>query len=349
MGYRVVHVGTGNIGQFALRAILRHPDLELAGHFVSSPQKAGRDSGELVGVAPAGVTATSDWNGLLDLKADVLTYFGDSVGREREAMTDLLPFLERGTNVITFSGYALAHPASMEPQLRQAFEAACKAGNSTCFFTGMDPGWATTDLALAALTGADQIDCVRVCELGYFGDYGAEKVMREYYGFGMPLDHVPVFVTGGFIEQLWAPTLYTIAEALGAQVEELKVTFESAGLDHDIDTAFGVVKAGTASVVRFELQAWHKGKPLVIAEHVDCCTREDVGKGWKAPYGPSGLVYRIEVEGDPPFSLELNKGVNAQTLASMPVINAVPVVCAAGPGVVGPLDLPRYWSRRVRR
>jgi len=43
-----VHCGTGNIGAAALRAILQHPDLELVGHFVSTPAKAARDSGAVL-------------------------------------------------------------------------------------------------------------------------------------------------------------------------------------------------------------------------------------------------------------------------------------------------------------
>lgn len=99
MGYRVVHCGTGNVGATALRAVLEHPDLELVGHYVSNPEKAGRDSGELVKVGPAGVVATNSWQEVLDLEADCLTYFGNSIGRERDAILDLVPFLERGTNV----------------------------------------------------------------------------------------------------------------------------------------------------------------------------------------------------------------------------------------------------------
>ena len=94
MSIKVVHCGTGNIGAVALRAILEQPGLELVGHYVSTPSKAGRDSGELVGAARAGVKATNDWSELVDLGADCLTYFGNSIGREAEAVSDLLPFLE---------------------------------------------------------------------------------------------------------------------------------------------------------------------------------------------------------------------------------------------------------------
>src|SRR5689334_21383117 len=49
--YRVVHCGRGAVGTAALQGILAHPDLELVGHHVWSPEKLGVDSGKLVGSA----------------------------------------------------------------------------------------------------------------------------------------------------------------------------------------------------------------------------------------------------------------------------------------------------------
>jgi hypothetical protein len=347
MSYRVVHCGTGNVGYAALRAILQHPQLELVGHFVSTPSKIGRDSGEIVGTAPAGVVATGEWDELLALDADCLTYFGNSIGREREAIADLVPFLERGTNAVTFSGFALAHPATAPPEVREPIEAACRAGNSSCYFTGIDPGWATTDLAVAALAVANRVDCVRVLELGWWGDYTAEFVCREYFGFGKEPGFKPLLVTGGFIEQMWAPTLHQLAAVLGVEIEDFTVVYESDGLDHDVETGFGTVPAGTASVVRFELQALSGGRPFAVVEHVDCVAR-DAGKQWKQPFGPADLSYRIEVEGDPSFTVEMNFDTRpGRAISAMPAVNCVPAVCRAAPGLLGPLDVPRYWTRNV--
>jgi hypothetical protein len=346
VAYRVVHCGTGNVGAAALRAVLEHPDLELVGHYVSTPAKAGRDSGELVGAPPAGLVATNDWAELVALGADCLTYFGNSIGREREAIADLVPFLERGTNVVTYSGFALAHPASAPRDLREPIEAACRSGQSSCYFTGIDPGWATTDLAIASLAAAGRVDCIRVLELGWWGHYTAEFVCREYFGFGKEPGFKPLLVTGGFIEQMWAPTLHQLAEVLGVEIEQMKVVYETDCLEHDVETGFGTVAAGTASVVHFELQALAGGRPFAVVEHVDCVAR-DVGKQWKQPHGPADLAYRIEVEGDPSFSVEMSFGTNGRTLAAMPAINCVPAVCHARPGLLGPLDVPRYWTRNV--
>ena len=49
MVYRVIQWGTGNVGTHALRAIIERDDLELVGLRVYSPDKVGKDAGELVG------------------------------------------------------------------------------------------------------------------------------------------------------------------------------------------------------------------------------------------------------------------------------------------------------------
>jgi hypothetical protein len=125
---------------------------------------------------------------------------------------------------------------------------------------------------------------------------------------------------------MWAPTLYQLAEVLGVEVEELRVVYETDGLDHDVETGFGTVAAGTASVVHFELQALPGGRPFAVVEHVDCVAR-DVGKQWKQPFGPADMSYRIEIEGDPSFTVEMNFGEGGQILSAMPAINCVPAVC----------------------
>jgi 2,4-diaminopentanoate dehydrogenase len=349
MALRVIHCGTGNIGLEALRGIIHHPDLELVGQYVSSPEKAGKDSGELAGEAASGVIATHDWNELLELDADCLCYFGNSIGRELQAAMDIVPFLERGTNAVTLSIFPWAHPATCPPEFRDPVEAACAKGNSTAFFTGIDPGWATTDLAIAALACADRVDCVRVMELGWWGDYTAEFVCREYFGFGQPPGYQPLLITGGFLRKMWDPTLHEIAGALGVKIEEFRTVYETDSLDHDIVCGFGTVKAGTAAAVHFELQGISGGRPGVIVEHNDLVGR-NIGKRWKLPFGPGEVAYRIEIEGDPAYSLELNFDFGpGLKVTAMPPVNAIPAVCAAAPGLKGPLDIPRYWSRNLRR
>ena len=56
MTHRVIQWSTGNVGAHTLRSIVLHPELELAGLWVHSPDKVGRDAAELCGLEePTGV------------------------------------------------------------------------------------------------------------------------------------------------------------------------------------------------------------------------------------------------------------------------------------------------------
>ena len=56
MSYRVVLWTTGHVARFAGRAVVDHPNMELVGAYAWSPEKAGRDVGELIGIEPLGIT-----------------------------------------------------------------------------------------------------------------------------------------------------------------------------------------------------------------------------------------------------------------------------------------------------
>src|ERR1700733_7641174 len=71
---RVVVWSTGGIGSIAIRAIQRRSDLDLAGVWVHSDEKAGKDAGELAHGKPIGVIATNDADALIALKPDCVVY-----------------------------------------------------------------------------------------------------------------------------------------------------------------------------------------------------------------------------------------------------------------------------------
>ena len=360
MARRIVHCGTGMIGRAALDGILNHPDLELVGMYAQSPEKIGKDVGTFINRPPVGIVTTNSWDDLLALAPDCLCYTADSIGREIDAARDVCRFLEAGVNAVTGSIFAWAFPQSVPSEFAFVHDA-CRKGGSSALFSGSDPGWATTDLAITALQMADEVNCVRVLELGYWGNYEAEFVCREYFGFGQPQGYQPLLVTGGFLKQMWAPTLLNICHVMGVEIEDWNILYETDSLDHDVETGFGIVRAGTASVIHFELQAIVGGQPVAIVEHVDRVGR-NAGPQWKAPHGPGEFAFRIEVEGTPSYwiehqmahdlNVELSMGsmgnVTHGKSTAMPMVNAIPMVCAAEPGLLGPRDMAHCVTRNVR-
>lgn len=104
MTIRVVQWTTGNVGKQSVKAIVAHPDLELVGCFAWSPEKVGRDVGDLCGTAPTGVTATDDVDALLALGADGVVY-----NPMWPDVDEMVRILESGANVVSTAASITGH------------------------------------------------------------------------------------------------------------------------------------------------------------------------------------------------------------------------------------------------
>jgi len=101
---RVFQVATGNVGSEMIKRIQSHPDLELIGLHCYSPDKVGKDAGEIVGIDPIGVVATGSIDAIIASKADCVTFHGvfpDVDLYER--------VLEAGINVVTTADWITGH------------------------------------------------------------------------------------------------------------------------------------------------------------------------------------------------------------------------------------------------
>ena len=118
---RVVQWATGNIGARSLRAVIGHPGLELAGVYVTSQAKAGKDAGDLCGLPATGVLATDEIGDILALGADCVLYMPAACGFD-----EVCKILASGANVVTTRG-EFHHPGSMDPAVRERVSAACRS------------------------------------------------------------------------------------------------------------------------------------------------------------------------------------------------------------------------------
>ncbi len=89
MAVRVAHIGTGNVGGLALTGLLTNPHFELTAVGVSTPEKVGKDAGELAGLDSAtGIRATDDLDAVLATAPDCAVYCAMGDTRMPEAMAD---------------------------------------------------------------------------------------------------------------------------------------------------------------------------------------------------------------------------------------------------------------------
>jgi hypothetical protein len=348
--HRVIQWSTGGVGKLAIRAIARRPDLDLAGVWVSNPGKEGRDAGDLAGIAPLGVRTTRDAEALLRLGADCVCYTARGEARTPECIDDFCRMLERGLNVVTTSVPGLVHPSGFEPAPLERLERAARSGGATLFASGIEPGFAGDLLPLTLLTMSSRVASVRTQELFTYAEYPVAFTLFEVFGFGKPLDHRSIMELPGVQSSVWGPPVRMIADRLGAKLDGLRETYAKAPTDRRLEIAAGVVDAGTVGAVRFETIGVVDGRDAIVIEHVNRLAA-DLAPHW--PTAARDGTYRVQIEGEPRLSCELLVGSPADfseqgmVATAMRIVNAIPYVVAAAPGVMSALDLPLTTPRHA--
>ena len=105
------------------------------------------------------------------------------------------------------------------------------------------------------------------------------------------------------------------------------------------------------AALRFEVQGIVAGRPAIIVEHI---TRldDELAPEWPISHGS----YRVLIRGVPSmrceFEFEDERGdhaVGGVILTAGRLVNAIPAVCAAPPGLLSALDLPLITGRGLMR
>ena len=353
MAFRVVVWGTGNVGKPAIRAVLANKQLTLTGVIVSNPAKVGRDAGDLAGIGRTGVVATNDVDAVLATKPDCVVYTATGDTRPGDAIEDVLKCLAAGANVVTTAIYPILHPPSAPADLLELFrDAGQKGGGTSIFVSGIDPGWAVDLLPLVLSGVAGRIDEIRCREIFNYATYDQPDAVRNLIGFGRPLDETPPMLFPASLDLIWGAMVRTLADGLGVTLDEIRHVVERRPLERTIDTPeMGVFEKGMQGAFRFEVQGVVAGKAKIVCEHI---TRidDEIAPDWPRPPAGQRGSYAVIIEGDPRFevAIMLHGGSGSPADAGNAtavgrIVNAIPAVCAAPPGVVGPLDLPLITGR----
>jgi 4-hydroxy-tetrahydrodipicolinate reductase len=347
MSYRVIQWSTGNVGAFALRNIIDHPDLELVGLWVHGDAKAGRDAGALCGRGRTGVVATTDAAALLATDADCVCYTATADLRPFEAIEDIARLLAAGKNVVSSSVVPLVHPSSFIPEVRDKLAEACREGGTSFFTSGIDPGFANDLLPLTLSGLCERWEEIRILEIINYTTYNQPTVLFDTMGFGKPLDHTPLLLTPGTLSFAWGGTIRLLADGLGVTLDDIRETYERRPAARPIRIGGHVVEPGTMAALRFEVQGIVGGRPRIVVEHV---TRLDDAL---APEWPTGNgSYRVLITGVPTMRCEFefadergDHAVGGVLLTATRLVNAIPAVCRAAPGLLSALDLPLVTGR----
>ncbi|MFN2536742.1 MAG: diacylglycerol kinase, partial [Mycobacteriales bacterium] len=336
---RVVAWSTGNVGRHAIAGIDARPDLELVGVWVSSPDKAGRDAGELAGLGRAlGVLATNDVDAILALQPDVIVDTAMADNRIFEALADIEKLLRAGINVVASGPVFLQYPTGVAVDLAAGVTQAALDGGVSLFVNGVDPGFANDALPLVLTGISERIEQVRCVEVLNYNTYDQWMILHDVMGFGMPLGETGFLLNPGVLTMAWGSVIAQLAAGLDVELDEITEWYEQEVAPFAFDVDSGRIEEGTVGALHFEVRGMVDGKAVIVLEHV---TRlhDDLGATWPKPAGQG--CYRVVVSGEPNYTLDMQllgsdgyhdtAGLKA---TAMRLFNVIPAVVAAKPGLV---------------
>ena len=354
MAIRVALIGTGNCGSLALRQLITDDRFELTGVWVSSDAKTGRDAGELAGLeVSTGVAATTDLGEIVASKPQCVVYCAMGDVRLPAAMADVRLFLAAGIDVVGSAPGVLQYPWQVVPdKYIERVEEAAQEGNSSVFITGVDPGFAT-DLLPFALAGTCQsIQQIRTMEIADYSTYDGVTVMFDVMGFGNQIGDFPMLFQPGVLSIAWGTAIRQLAAGLGVEVDEIRDSVEQEPAPADLHVAAGHIAKGTVAALRFQIEGIVQGEPVIVVEHVTRLAA-DLRPDWAQPAHPGGS-YRVEITGEPSYFCDIvptsrhgGAPYAAILAAAARIVNSIPDVIAAAPGIRTTLDLPLPTGRGV--
>ena len=271
-----------------------------------------------------------------------------------EAMADVRALLAAGINVVGSAPGVLQYPWQVIPdKYIERVEDAAREGNSSVFITGVDPGFAT-DLLPFALAGTCQsIQQIRTMEIADYATYDGATVMFDVMGFGNPIGDFPMLFQPGVLSIAWGTAIRQLAAGLGVEVDEIRDSVEQEPAPEDLDVAVGHIAKGTVAALRFQIEGMVNGRARHRrrARH-PAARRPAPGLGAARPGRRlvPGRDHRraVVLHGHRPRPAATAAHNYAAILAAAGrIVNAIPDVVAAAPGIRTTLDMPLVTGKGV--
>lgn len=334
---RVVQWTTGPVASAAVRGMLAQPGIELVGAWAWSPEKVGKDLGELCHLPPLGVRATGEIADIIALRPDVVMYM--PLVWEVDHMCRLL---EAGINVIATSNFITGscYAVGEQDRLREA----AARGGATIYGSGINPGHASA-MALTAAAASREVTYIGIHEAADCTEYRSAETWRDL-GFGSPPGQPGQVERAKERQAVFREVVETLAASLGVTLDEIRFKLEFGTANEDLDLGYMQIGKGMLCGQKSIWQGMVNGKVFAEASAV-----------WRlgnsmTPDFPTHNGHELIVRGTPDVTVQVHYSHIADpddfnAVTANPAVNAIAAVVAAAPGIVTVAELPLITARSV--
>ncbi|MBK5260464.1 MAG: dihydrodipicolinate reductase [Thermoanaerobaculia bacterium] len=314
----VAQYGIGPIGAEITRLLLTKSWVKLVAAVDIDPDKIGKDVGEVIGLGrEVGVKVTGE----LGVKADVICHSTGS--RLRDVAGQLKALLERGSHVVS-TCEELSFP--LDQKIREDLQQVARAAQVTLLGTGVNPGFVMDKLPLTITSVCQEVKSVEIIRIQNAST--RREPLQRKVGAGMTTAEFRAAVDSGKIKHMGLrESLMLVGHGLGVEFESISdEKIEPIVADREVTTKY--LKVAKGQVAGVHQTIYGKGKINVSLE-----LRMYVG-------AEAVAADRVIVKGVPDVTMEIKDGVHGDRATAAMVVNSIPRVMQARPGVLTMDDIP---------
>lgn len=322
---RVVHFGLGPIGVAVARQVAERPGFKIVGGVDIDPEKAGRDLGDVLGLGKRLGIKVSDSPAktLRAAKPDVVVHCTSSSARA--VMPQIEAILKAKTPIVSTTE-ELAYPGYTHVRQARQIDAWAKKAKVAVLATGVNPGFAMDALPIALTSVCERVERVTVHRVQ---DARIRRLpFQQKIGAGLTTEQFQKKVHEGAVRHVGlTESIAMIADALGWELDRITddiqpklaaVTVSSEYLAVDPGYVSGIIQDGVG----------YRGKQPLIRLHME------------AYLGAPETYDAVEIEGNPMLSMKIAGGIHGDIATASIVVNSIPKVLEAPPGLHTMRDLP---------
>jgi 4-hydroxy-tetrahydrodipicolinate reductase len=322
---RVVHFGLGPIGAAIAQAIAVRPGFKIVGGIDRDPAKAGRDLGDVADLRGGriGVKVEPDASRLKKMKPDVVVLCTNS------SMKAVMPQIEailKAKVPIVSTTEELAYPVYTNVRQASKVHQWAKKAKVGVLGTGVNPGFVMDALPIALTAACQRVDRISVTRIQ---DARIRRLpFQQKIGAGLTTEQFQKRVEEGSIRHVgFTESIAMIADALGWTLDRISDTVEPKLAQVTISSEYLAVDPGYVCGIVQEGIGYRKQEPVIRLY-------------MEAYLGAPDPLDAIEIDGSPRLSIRIPGGIHGDTATAAMVVNAIPKVLEAEPGLHTMLDMP---------
>jgi len=327
---RVMHFGLGPIGAAIARQLAARPGFKIVGAVDIDPAKVGRDIGDVAGLKGRIGIRVAD-NAAKALKAAkpniVIHCTGSSI---KKVLPELETILKSKTPIVSTSE-ELSYPGYTHIRQARQIHALAKKAKVAVLGTGVNPGFAMDALPIALTAACEKVERITVNRVQ---DARMRRLpFQQKIGAGLTTEQFQRKVEDGSVRHVgMTESIAMIADALGWTLDRITDDVQAKLAAVTISSEFLAVDPGYVCGIVQDGVGYRNGKPA-IKLHLE------------AYLGALESYDSIEIEGSPSLSMKIAGGIHGDIATASLVVNSIPKVLAAAPGLhtMRDLPLPSYY------